>query len=252
MLNKSSLSVVIGLAALSVFKKKSGKNALRFEEMANFFAQKYGVHNTLLGSRNRNNVLLVRNEQILEEPLDYVGDPDNITYIEFEIDLPNGVPHWLSLFKNTQELILSETGINQLPESVFALSNLELLDISRNPIHELPDAIKKLRKLKVLDITRTNIRFLPNRMFNYLQDIYHFEALFTPLEEINSDILNTSLNRLILTDDGANTRFNFSVNEITKAVLNPNPDRDFNLHPDIVRYLIDRINQGAGSQLRRF
>jgi len=232
--------------------KVPAENALRFEEMANLFAEKYGVHNTLLGSRNRNNVLLVRTQQMLEEPLDYVGDPDNITYIEFEIELPNGVPHWLPLFKNTQELVLSETGINQLPESIFTLNNLELLDISRNPIHELPDDIKKLRKLKVLDITRTNIRFLPNRMFDYLQNIYHFEALFTPLEEINSDILNSSLSRLILTDDGANTRFNFSLDDITRAVLNPDPNRDFTMTPDAVRYLINRINQGAGSQLRRF
>ena len=233
MLNKSSLSAVIGLAALSVFKN-------------------YGVRNTLLGSRNRSNVFLVRTQQMLEEPLDYVGDPDDITYIEFEVELPNGVPDWVSLFKNTEELILSETGINRLPESIFTLSNLEVLDISRNPIHELPDAAKKLRKLKVLDITRTNIRFLPNRMFDYLQNIYHFEALHTPLEEINSDILNSSLSRLMLTDDGKNTRFNFSLDDITRAVLKPDPNRDFTMNPDVVRYLIDRINQGAGSQLRRF
>ena len=103
-----------------------------------------------------------------------------------------------------------------------------------------------------MDITRTQIRHLPEGMFNYLPKLYHFEALSTPLEEINSDVLNSSLSRIILTDDGRNTRFNFSLNDITKAVLNADPSKDFNIHPHIVKYFIDRIDKGSESQLRRF
>ena len=103
---------------------------------------------TKKGSKNNNQSFLVRTQDMLQDPLKYVKDPNTIAFIEFQIELPNGIPNWISMFQNVEELIASEVGINTIPEDVFGLKRLEILDVSRNPIESLPDSIKKLTTLQ--------------------------------------------------------------------------------------------------------
>ena len=224
MTNKSSISLLLGLIALSCTKK---------------------------GSKNNNSSFLVRTQDMLQDPLSYVNDPNTITYIEFQMELPNGIPSWISMFQNVEELVANEVDITTIPEEVFDLKRLEVLDVSRNPIESLPDSIKKLTTLRVLDITRTQIRHLPEGMFNYLPQLYHFEALHTPLEQINSDILNSNLRRFFISNEDT-INLNFSMHDISNAVLKPNPDRDFRLHPNLVYKFTNILNSRSSSQLRRF
>ncbi|CAH8361528.1 unnamed protein product [Eruca vesicaria subsp. sativa] len=61
-----------------------------------------------------------------------------------------------------KELLLDETGINELPESIFRLENLQKLSLkSCKFIQELPKCIGTLTSLEELDLSETALKSLP-------------------------------------------------------------------------------------------
>ncbi|CAF0816306.1 unnamed protein product [Adineta ricciae] len=58
----------------------------------------------------------------------------------------------IMLYKNLEDINLSDTGINSIPATIDKLRNVTRLDLSGNKLTHLPTNIRNLRQLEVLDI----------------------------------------------------------------------------------------------------
>ena len=79
-------------------------------------------------------------------------------------------------------LDLSNQGLTEFPDSLFALTNIHYLDISKNHIEFIPTKIRELKKLKYLVVSYNEIKQLPLELkeLTLLQSLYldHNRALF--------------------------------------------------------------------------
>ena len=86
--------------------------------------------------------------------------------------------------------MLTETILQDVPESIGEMTNLMLLDISENPITELPETIANLKNLKTLKISRTQIQKLPE----FLGQLPHLEKISLDGIEMAADGIPKDVN----------------------------------------------------------
>ncbi|CVI70446.1 Internalin-A precursor [Clostridiales bacterium CHKCI001] len=84
-------------------------------------------------------------------------------------------------------LDLSNTNIEELPESIGELTDLERLDLSNTNIEELPESIGELTNLERLYLGYTNIEELPKWM-GELRNLESLDLRYTNIEELPESI----------------------------------------------------------------
>jgi Leucine-rich repeat (LRR) protein len=93
---------------------------------------------------------------------------ENLTVMNLKYNLKfNKLPETLP--RNIKKMILSETDISELPESISQLQQLEKIYLTKcYAITEFPIHITKLKSLKILDMSFTNIVKVPDEIGNLL------------------------------------------------------------------------------------
>jgi internalin A len=92
------------------------------------------------------------------------------------------------LRKGGSQLDLSNRGIGQIPETVFALEDLEMLDLSGNQLTEIPEAIGNLSQLRTLDLSNNRLTALPLALTN-LAKLSRLKLAGNPGLEIPPELL---------------------------------------------------------------
>ena len=83
---------------------------------------------------------------------------------------------------NIRALDLSETGIGDIPSSVFKMKNLRWLWLARNPIKTVADDIRELRCLQYLNLDGTQVGKIPAGLA-YLPSFHYLRMNDTPLDD---------------------------------------------------------------------
>ena len=83
---------------------------------------------------------------------------------------------------NIRALDLSETGIGDIPSSVFKMKNLRWLWLARNPIKTVADDIRELRCLQYLNLDGTQVDKIPAGLA-YLPSFHYLRMNDTPLDD---------------------------------------------------------------------
>ena len=83
-------------------------------------------------------------------------------------------------------LYLNDHDINEIPESIGAMTELQVLELAGNNISSLPETIGQLSNLRDLDLTDNKISRLPNS-FTELQGL---ETLYLKNNPIRKDIVD--------------------------------------------------------------
>ena len=79
-------------------------------------------------------------------------------------------------------LDLSETGIGEIPSSVFKMKNLRWLWLARNPIKAVADDIRELRCLQYLNLDGTQVDKIPAGL-THLPSFHYLRMNGTPLDD---------------------------------------------------------------------
>lgn len=79
-------------------------------------------------------------------------------------------------------LDLSETGIEEIPSSVFKMKNLRWLWLARNPIKRVADDIRELRCLQYLNLDGTQVDKIPAGL-THLPSFHYLRMNGTPLDD---------------------------------------------------------------------
>ena len=79
-------------------------------------------------------------------------------------------------------LDLSETGIGEIPSSVFKMKNLRWLWLARNPIKAVADDIRELRCLQYLNLDGTQVDKIPVGL-THLPSFHYLRMNGTPLDD---------------------------------------------------------------------
>lgn len=85
-----------------------------------------------------------------------------------------------------EELDLSNSELNYIPNIIFTLSNLKFLNLSNNNISIIPEGISKLYKLQFLDISKNNITDFP----------YHLPKKISKLHIYKNNIKTLNRNKM--------------------------------------------------------
>ena len=83
---------------------------------------------------------------------------------------------------NIRALDLSETGIAEIPSSVFKMKNLRWLWLARNPIKAVPGDIGELRCLQYLNLDGTQVARIPDGLV-CLPSFHYLRMNGTPLDD---------------------------------------------------------------------
>ncbi|PON49721.1 LRR domain containing protein [Trema orientale] len=116
-------------------------------------------------------------------PLDKLYEPDCSKYpVPYDLLLSTG--------SCLRVLSLSQSSIQELPDSISHLKHLRYLDLSYTEIRELPDSICTLYNLQTLLLSRCgNLSRLPKNMGS-LMNLRHLDIEGVPLKEMPPQITN--------------------------------------------------------------
>lgn len=94
--------------------------------------------------------------------------PADIKTLDFTgMDIPN-IPN-VSKFKNLEQIVASNTGIDSIHPSIAKLKNIQSLSLGGNKLKEIPVGIGSLPKLSLINLTNNELTTLPDEFFN-IQD----------------------------------------------------------------------------------
>lgn len=125
-------------------------------------------------------------------------------------------------------LVLSETGILEVPSSVYELPDLNLLDISKTKVRQLSPEIQNLENLAVLKINNTEIKEFPVFLCR-LMKMRECWVINTEIQDIPDEIVQlTNLKYFWVYWDTI-----VNGDSIKKRLLNSNPDIIFSHSPFI-------------------
>lgn len=131
--------------------------------------------------------------KLTEVPAGLAALAENITELNFSVNLLSTVPDFLSHFtrlhylnisnnllkdlplcfgdlKYLRELVLSNNKFNVIPECVYEMESLEILLARENQISRIDvDNLRKLKRLAVLDLANNNLDQIPPELGNMTQ-----------------------------------------------------------------------------------
>lgn len=98
---------------------------------------------------------------LIDNVFDVVNEKAEIIKI---MEIPIGVVPKFNDFKNVCHLIITDTGLSELDESIGDLSELKLLALTNNKLKTLPISIGKLSKLVFLNLNGNKMIDFPNEI----------------------------------------------------------------------------------------
>lgn len=92
------------------------------------------------------------------------------------------------VFKNATTIIITGSGLKEIPDAIYSLASLERLEVPSNQITVIPSDIGRLTKLKILNLTGNKIKTLPAEIGNLTQ----LEALYLTANQLTDLPANIS------------------------------------------------------------
>jgi len=125
------------------------------------------------------------------------------TLIEYSVTRRGGVLYYSVENGHITGLLFNKRGLNEIPESIKALSHLKYLNLSENKLEALPDWIQSLSQLQIFDVSNNKLTMITEDLFkiNSLQKVIINN---NPLQEIPPQILKFTVKHY--TDLGATPR----------------------------------------------
>lgn len=114
---------------------------------------------------------------------------DKITDLVISNSRLSYLPESIGDLKQLKRLTLINNRINYIPDSFGNLKSLECLDLSRNSLIFLPSSIGNLTLLKELNLEYNKLNFLPFSLLN-LTNLEYLNLNYNPFESENEDLSN--------------------------------------------------------------